>query len=411
MSERKKRIYMRLNLVSLFFTAVSFISVTLAWFAYSGLVTTQTEVGVKAWQIEFDNNGNTVSNNVVISLDDIYPGMDIMSETINIKNKGDSDAMINYKVKELRILDEVIDVSDITLLEDELAHKYPFHINMNLTNSYANAHDGSGKFSVSVSWPLDSNDDKADTEWGNKAYEFQSEEAKKYKADSTYVVRSAIEIVISLEAVQYIGEGTAPDPDFPLGSIVLYDPVNNLKCTELAGTCLKTYVIDVNNNYSDGSVTLLPVLESTMEPVTYDNYDTAYSTLTQNWIVTHNKLSNKELLPVIATDIVSSVIVGENISNQLIGNVNYTGRVESTITKAVGFNGYFRFKNEKFSYLNTTDCYWLADEYNTDKQFAIVKIDEGFSKIYGEDKVYSSDKNNACKVAPVITVSKANFEE
>ena len=188
MSERKKRIYMKLNLVSLFFTAVSFISVTLAWFAYSGLVTTQTEVGVKAWQIEFDNNGSAVSNNVVIALDDIYPGMDIMSETINIKNKGDSDAMINYKIKQLRILDEVIDVSDVSLLEDELAHKYPFHINMNLTNSYANAHDGSGKFTVSVSWPLDSNDDEADTEWGNKAYEFQSAEAKKLKDDSTYVV-------------------------------------------------------------------------------------------------------------------------------------------------------------------------------------------------------------------------------
>ena len=68
---KRRRKYMKLNILSLFFTAVSFISVTLAWFAYSGLVTTQTEVNVKAWFIEFNNKGNAVSNDIVISLNDI----------------------------------------------------------------------------------------------------------------------------------------------------------------------------------------------------------------------------------------------------------------------------------------------------------------------------------------------------
>ena len=63
----RRRSYIKLNILSLFFTAVSFISVTLAWFAYSGLVTTQTEVNVKAWFIEFNNKGNAVSNDIVIS--------------------------------------------------------------------------------------------------------------------------------------------------------------------------------------------------------------------------------------------------------------------------------------------------------------------------------------------------------
>ena len=54
--KKRRRSYLKLNIMSLFFTAVSFISVTLAWFAYSGLVTTQTEVNVKAWYIEFNKN-------------------------------------------------------------------------------------------------------------------------------------------------------------------------------------------------------------------------------------------------------------------------------------------------------------------------------------------------------------------
>ena len=204
---RRRKSYIKLNLLSLFFTAVSFISVTLAWFAYSGLVTTQTEVNVKAWFIEFNNKGNAVSSDIVISLNDVYPGMDIKSETIDIKNSGDSSAMISYKIKSVRILDDVYEITDNNQIQDKLAHDYPFHINMDLSRTFANAHDGTGNFVVSVSWPLDSGNDALDTEWGTKAYDFQNAEALKAEKDKNYVVRSSIEIKISLEAVQYVGEG------------------------------------------------------------------------------------------------------------------------------------------------------------------------------------------------------------
>ena len=51
--DARKRIYLKLNLVSLFFIAVSLISVTLAWFAYSGLAKVDTEIDVKTWYIKF----------------------------------------------------------------------------------------------------------------------------------------------------------------------------------------------------------------------------------------------------------------------------------------------------------------------------------------------------------------------
>jgi hypothetical protein len=42
----------------------------------------------------------------------------------------------------------------------------------------------------------------------------------------------------------------------------------------------------------------------------------------------------------------------------------------------------------------------LEDTYNTNEHFALVKVDELFSKIYPENK------NTTCKIVPVIEVSK-----
>ena len=101
----RHKVYLKINLVSLFFVIVSFISVTLAWFAYSGLSNVATEIGVKAWYIELEKNGKSISNDIVISLSEIYPGMDVVNEVVNIKNMGDSDAELNYKIVSARILD------------------------------------------------------------------------------------------------------------------------------------------------------------------------------------------------------------------------------------------------------------------------------------------------------------------
>lgn len=402
---KRRKSYLKLNIVSLFFTAVSFISVTLAWFAYSGLITTQTEVNVKAWYIEFNNKGNAVSNDIVISLNDIYPNMEVMSENINIKNSGDSDAMIDYKIKSVRILDDVYDVTDSEMIEDKLSHDFPFHINMSLSNNYANAHDGTGNFTVSISWPLDSDNDDADSEWGTKAYEFQKRESDKLKADSSYQVRSSIEVNISLEAVQYIAEGVSPDPNYILGSIQLYDPINNKSCNEISETCIKTYVIDKKNTLADSSVTLLPDLYGNYSDGTYSQYDSLYNTLTSNWSVTHRKLNAQDILDVVSSDIVSTSMVSDSISNQLVGFVDYNDRLDQTINKAINYNGYFRFKSQTFTYFSSTNCYWLDNNYNENSHFALVKVDDLFSKVYSEND------NNTCRVIPVIEVSKNNLNE
>ena len=99
MDEKKKKRYKRylkINLMSLLFIVISFSSLTLAWFAYSGLSSASMDIDVKGWYIELEKDGKETSNKVVVSLSEIYPGMDTVVEKIKLKNLGDYDASVKY---------------------------------------------------------------------------------------------------------------------------------------------------------------------------------------------------------------------------------------------------------------------------------------------------------------------------
>ena len=131
--DKKHKRYLKLNLMSLFFAGVSFISITLAWFAYSGLATVETVINVKAWQIEFKKGENKQNSLINVTLNDVYPGMQVKNEIININNLGDDDATLDYEIKSARIFDDTVTASSQQELEDILSHNYPFKINMSLS--------------------------------------------------------------------------------------------------------------------------------------------------------------------------------------------------------------------------------------------------------------------------------------
>ena len=397
--KRRHKAYMKLNIMTLFFVGVSFISITLAWFAYSGLITAKTEINVKAWQIEFNKDGTAVSNELTIRLNDISPGMETMEEIIDIKNLGDTAASVTYEITSARILEETLDGTDQEELKDMLSHEYPFHVDMSISDNFIRAHDGTGKFKISVSWPFESDNDKADSEWGTKAYDFQLEEAKKDESERRY----AIKLVISLKAVQYIDEVDAIDHEYRTGNIVLYDVKKNEKCSSIGGSCIKTYVIDKDSRLSDTSLHLLPELQSTYTKGTAVNYQEKLEELTADWTVKYEGLKVEDILPIVSNDITSSILIRPKLSNESIGYLNYGNRVETQINKAKSYNGSFRFVNDEYPYFSTTKCYWLNTSYNTDKQFALKKIDDAYSIIYGEDK------SEECSIVPVIEVSKKKF--
>lgn len=419
---RKHRAYIKINIVSLFFIAISFISVTLAWFAYSGLSKVSTEIDIQAWLIEFEKDGNSVSNDIVISLDDIYPGMKTMHESVKIKNRGDSDAKLSYSIQSVRILDEELNIKDNEqdFLKDRLSHDYPFSINIDLSDNFILAKGEDAEFQMSVSWPLDSvnvkinnneiDSNKLDSEWGNLAYQFEISESQKYEKDPTYQIRPSIKIIISAKAEQIIESDESFDINYPLGKLVLFDIKNNIKCEQLSENCIRTHVIDINNKVGDSTVTLLPDLLGNYGSETYANYDKLYKDIIKNWNVDVRKLQIDDILKIIAKDVNESLVIREDYSNEVIGYLNYGNRIDSLINSTVPYNGYYRFLNAKYSYLVTNKCYWLNREYNTTKSFALTKIDENYSKIYGNSINESDEIDNAkCSVVPVILATKNNL--
>ncbi len=403
--KRKHKVYLKLNLLSLFCIGVSFISITLAWFAYSGLSTVTTEVDVKAWNIEFMKDSEVVTNEIVIDVNEVYPGMEPIVEKVSIHNRGDSNAMLSYQVVSARVLNTDLENQENGYLVDVLSHELPFHININLEDRYIEAQDGVSNFSVSISWPLDSLNDEKDSKWGNEAYKFQQEEQAKQAQDPSYTPKKSLKIVISVKAEQFIDTEEAPDINYNVGDLILYDVVNNQKCETLSSTCLKNYVLDTNNTIGDSTVTLLPDLYETYPSGNYSNYNTLLNETATTWKGTTRALTLEDILKVISTDNQYSYLKRDNLSDVIIGNLEYKNRISTIVEKSKEYNGLFSFSSEKFPYLSSNKCYWVNTEYSADKAYAFQKQDNITATIYG------NDKNTPCSIVPVIIVDKANLME
>lgn len=418
--KNKKKLYLRLNLISLFFVVVSFISVTLAWFVYSGLSSVSTEVAVKAWYIELEKDGNKTSNEVVISLDEIYPGMKTIEEEIKIKNLGDSDAKVDYTIESVRILgndkDKYIldETTNSTFIEDQISHKYPFKINIDLSKKFILAKTDESTFKVSISWPLDSGNDiesywgndEKDSYWGNEAYKFRLEEQNKKMNDNNYQIKASIRLDIKLTAEQYIETDDVSDIRYRLGNEILFDVAANSRCEKEEGTCIRTNVIDTSNVIGDDYVTLLPRVSNnygTVEDMSFNNINNIYQKITYGWTVQSRLMKASDILNVVSKDIKESVIVIPNISDRVIGNLDLEERYNSILENVSASEGNFKFLN-KFSYFFSTNCYWLNNEYSETKAFAVSPLDDNSMKIYGEDKTSN------CKVIPVIIANKNNLK-
>ena len=113
-------------------------------------------------------------------------------------------------------------------------------------------------------------------------------------------------------------------------------------------------------------------------------------------------LEMNDILPVISKDVNNSVLVRENLSDMIIGNLNYQDRLNTELNFGINNNGYYKFSNSKFNYLISNSCYWIDTEYN-DGAFQYQKIDDNNSKYY------KGLKTDSCKVVPVIIVSKSSL--
>lgn len=386
MKLNKKRIVKKLkklNFATVFFFIMSLISTTFAWFAFTNVVNNNMEINVKTWQVDINDNEGSVSNKLDIKMDSFFPGSEIKTKTINIKNAGDLPSTLTYKIDYLRIFDREFDLTNQEELFDKLSEDYPFTINFSLDNNYLD-NDSDTNFTYSIIWPLDSGNDKLDTEWGNEAYKFYQNEQEKQKNDSSYTIRKGIELIVELVVEQYVGDANKiPDKNYLKGSEYYFNSNTLESCSQGEENCLRYYVIDNNNLVEETEVNFMVDATENHNMVSYTEISTDSITVT-------------DILSLIKKDVLDTNIVRPNLSNRILGN--YTNAdYNNNILNLINGNNTIEFSKSNFNYLKSNECYWIYDELYTN--LAIKNKDDNTIMIYKEEV-------NQCKYINKITKQK-----
>lgn len=195
---KKKFKFRHLLLLAIMLTFNSF-----AWFIYMSKVSSDMSVKVKAWNVSFEFDNQTMTDYVSFNVANIYPGTNDDVQSLNVSNGGEVSAKLSYEVVYASIFGNVFDVAsgDITSeeLKDKLLNDYPFKVRFNFSNDILDSNGKVEQFIVTTSWPYETIDsttgkvnDDVDTYWGNLAYDFINNNPDK----------SCIELKIKISATQ-----------------------------------------------------------------------------------------------------------------------------------------------------------------------------------------------------------------
>lgn len=172
----------RFKLSHLLFIALLLTCNSFAWFIYMNKIDNDIDVKVKAWNVSFRFDNQTMSDYIKFDVRDIYPGMEDNRQEVSVTNDGEVAAKLYYEIISVRIFDKTYSVNDDGLssseIENVLNQSYPFKINISSDKEVIDGKGGAAKFIVNVSWPYETLDDNGelkdldDTYWGNKAYSY-----------------------------------------------------------------------------------------------------------------------------------------------------------------------------------------------------------------------------------------------
>ena len=186
--EKKKRGFLKSS--RFIFLIVLLASNTMAWFIYATKVDSNVSVHVRAWNVLFEAGEHEITNNVNVTVDSIYPGMDDYEYEIKAYNRSEVSATLTYQVLSARILDteyitaeyrqmlgQTAVATDLTStqLEQKLLGDYPFSISIDTSSGTISQGNGIETYTLSVTWPYESGQDDVDTLWGTNAYQFKED--------------------------------------------------------------------------------------------------------------------------------------------------------------------------------------------------------------------------------------------
>ena len=175
MPPRKRKIFKKVRLRTIFLLAITLASNSFAWFIYTTKVSSSITAKVREWNVTFDINGAVVEKIIEMNVDSLYPGMPTYSQTLTASNSGGAKAEITYEIVKADVLgtDLMALGYDNNRLFNYLAHNYPFSITLTVSNPIINLHSEEN-ITISVSWPYESGDDETDTYWGTEAHAFHT---------------------------------------------------------------------------------------------------------------------------------------------------------------------------------------------------------------------------------------------
>lgn len=175
MPPRKRKIFKKVRLRTIFLLAITLASNSFAWFIYTTKVSSSITAKVREWNVTFDINGAVVEKIIEMNVDSLYPGMPTYSQTLTASNSGGAKAEITYEIVKAEVLgtDLMALGYDNNRLFNYLANNYPFSITLTVSNPIINLHSEEN-ITISVSWPYESGDDETDTYWGTEAHAFHT---------------------------------------------------------------------------------------------------------------------------------------------------------------------------------------------------------------------------------------------
>ena len=69
-----------------------------AWFIYNTKVSTSLSAKIEAWDIAYISNGIRETQNIILDVEKIYPGMPIYTHQITVTNNGDTNAELSFAI-------------------------------------------------------------------------------------------------------------------------------------------------------------------------------------------------------------------------------------------------------------------------------------------------------------------------
>ena len=175
MPPRKRKIFKKVRLRTIFLLAITLASNSFAWFIYTTKVSSSITAKVREWNVTFDINGAVVEKIIEMNVDSLYPGMPTYSQTLTASNSGGAKAEITYEIVKADVLgtDLMALGYDNNRLFNYLANNYPFSITLTVSNPIINLHSEEN-ITISVSGPSEPGDDETDPHGGTEAHAFHT---------------------------------------------------------------------------------------------------------------------------------------------------------------------------------------------------------------------------------------------